>query len=80
MQLVSKKNPPKGLIMAKRWATQGHVQFDMECDFVQYENKVKTTMGIHLQNLFGEKNLEGLQKPSQKDQLQINATCVRIPI
>jgi hypothetical protein len=44
--------------MVQRWATQGHVQ---------YENKVKTTMGIHLQNLFNENNLEGIQKPSQKD-------------
>jgi hypothetical protein len=34
---------------------QGHVQFDMESDLVQYENKIKTTMGIHLQNFMGEK-------------------------
>jgi hypothetical protein len=44
--------------MAQRWATKRHVQ---------YENKVKTTMGIHLQNLFGENNLEGVQKPSQEN-------------
>jgi hypothetical protein len=37
-------------------------------------------MGIHLQNIFDENNLGGVQKPSQKDHLQINATCVRIPI
>jgi hypothetical protein len=66
--------------MAKRWATQGHLQFDVECDIVQYENIVETTMGIHLQNLVGENNLLSVQNPSQKDHLQINATYVIIPI
>jgi hypothetical protein len=42
------------------------MQFDVECDFVQYENKVETTMGIHLQNLFSENNLKGVKKPSKK--------------
>jgi hypothetical protein len=27
---------------------QGYVQFDMECDLMQYENKIETIMGIHL--------------------------------
>ncbi len=31
---------------------------------VQCENKIKTTKGIHLLNLLGENNLEGVQKPS----------------
>jgi hypothetical protein len=29
-----------------------------------YENKVETIVGIHLQNVLGENNLEGVQKPS----------------
>jgi hypothetical protein len=50
----------------------------MECDLVQGENKVYTYVGIHSQNLLGEKNLEGVQKPSQNDHLQINATCIKM--
>jgi len=30
---------------------QGRVQFGVECDHVQYENKVGTTKGIHSLNL-----------------------------
>jgi hypothetical protein len=30
---------------------QGHVQFGVECDPVEYENKVGTTKRIHLLNL-----------------------------
>jgi hypothetical protein len=43
---------------------EGHVQFDVECDLMQYENKVETFAKIHSQNLLREKNLEGVQKPS----------------
>jgi hypothetical protein len=32
----------------------------MECDLVQYENKVETNVGIHSQNPLGEKYLEGV--------------------
>jgi hypothetical protein len=32
-------------------------------------------MGVHSQNNLGENNLEGVQKLSQNDHLQINATC-----
>jgi hypothetical protein len=32
--------------------------------FCAYENKVETNVGIHSQNLLGENNLEGVQKPS----------------
>jgi hypothetical protein len=32
-------------------------------DFVQYENKVEKTEGIHLLNLLGENNPKGVQKP-----------------
>jgi hypothetical protein len=46
---------------------------------VPYENKVGTTTGIHLLNLYDENNLEGVQKPSQNDHLLINAACVRTP-
>jgi hypothetical protein len=35
-------------------------------------------MGVHLENLFDENNLEGVQKPSQNDNLQINATCIKM--
>jgi len=36
----------------------------MECDPMQYENKVETTYGIHLLNLLDENNPIGVQKPS----------------
>jgi hypothetical protein len=57
---------------------QGHVQFGVECDLVQYENKVGTIEEIRLLNLQGENNPEGVQKPSQKDHLSINVTCIRM--
>ncbi len=43
---------------------QGYVQFNVGCDLAQYNNKVETIVGIHLQNLSSENNLEGVQKPS----------------
>jgi len=48
----------------------------VECDLVQYENKVGTIEGIHLLNLQNENSFENVQKPSQKYHLLINATCV----
>jgi hypothetical protein len=48
----------------------------VECGLVQYENKVETTEGIHLLNLQGENSFKVVQKPSQKDHLLINVTCV----
>jgi len=39
---------------------QGHVQFEVECDLVQYENKVETIEGIHLLNLISENSFEGV--------------------
>ncbi len=54
---------------------QGHVQFELECGLVQYENKVETIEGIHLLNLQNEHNLEGVQKPSQKDHLHLSLLC-----
>ncbi len=51
----------------------------MGCDLVRYENKVETIVGMHSQNLLGENNLEGVQKPSEKGHLQINVGCVRMP-
>ncbi len=56
--------PPKGLVMAKRWTISKIVQFEVECDFVQYESKVETIKGIDSLNFFGENNLKGVQKPS----------------
>jgi hypothetical protein len=40
------------------------VQFEVECDLSQYENKVEIIEGIHLLNLLSENNLEGVKKPS----------------
>jgi hypothetical protein len=34
-----------------------------------YDNKVEIIMGVHLQNLLGENNPKGVQKPSQKNHL-----------
>jgi hypothetical protein len=45
----------------------------------QYKNKVEIIKGIHSLNLLHENNLEGVQKPFQKDHLQINETCVAMP-
>jgi hypothetical protein len=52
----------------------------VECGHVQYENKVRKNKGIHSLNLYGENSFEGVQKPSQKDNLLINATCVGMSI
>jgi hypothetical protein len=49
----------------------------MECDLMQYENKVEIIEGIHLLNFQAENNPKGVQKPSQKDHLPINVTCIR---
>jgi hypothetical protein len=43
---------------------------------VQYENKFGTIEEVRSLNLQGENSSEGVQKPSQKDHLSINATCV----
>ncbi len=56
--------PPKGSVMAKRWATPNTHAIRGGMKFVQYENKVKTTKGIHLLNLLSENNIENVQKPS----------------
>ncbi len=56
---------------------QGHMQFGVECDPMQYENKVGTIKGIHSLNCQDENSLEGVQIPSQKDHLPINATCIK---
>jgi hypothetical protein len=40
------------------------MQFGVECDRVQYENKVGIIVGIQLLNLQGENNFETVQKPS----------------
>ncbi len=59
---------------------QRHVQFEVECDPMRYENKVETTTRIHTLNLFNENNPKGVQKPSQNDHLLINATCIGMSI
>jgi hypothetical protein len=33
---------------------KGHVQFEVECDLVRYENKAETIEEIHKLNLLGE--------------------------
>ncbi len=52
---------------------QGHVEFNVEYDLMQYENKVETIMGIHSWNLLNENNFRSVQKPSQMEHLQIKA-------
>ncbi len=40
--------PPKGLVMAKSGLSpRGYVLFDVGCDLVQYENKIKINVRIH---------------------------------
>jgi hypothetical protein len=51
----------------------------VECDHVEYENKVEKIEGIHSLNLLGESNFESVQKPSQIDHLSINVACVGMP-
>jgi hypothetical protein len=55
---------------------QGHVQFEVKCDLVLYENKVKTIEKIHKLNLLVENILKGVQQPSQNDHLLINVACI----
>jgi hypothetical protein len=52
------------------------VKFEVECGHVRNENKDEIIMGIHPLNLPAENNSKGDLKPSQKDHLPINATCV----
>jgi len=39
---------------------QGHMQFGVDCDLVRYENKVRTTKGIHSLNFQGENNFKDI--------------------
>jgi hypothetical protein len=55
------------------------MQFGVECDLVQYENKFGTIERIHLLNLQGENSPKGVQKPISKDHLLINETHVKTP-
>jgi hypothetical protein len=52
------------------------MQFEVECDPMQYENKVETTKGIHTFNFLNKNNLEGVQNTSQKYHLPINVACI----
>jgi hypothetical protein len=52
------------------------MKFGVECDLMQYENKVGITEGIHSLNLQGQNNPKGVQKPSQKDHLLVNVACI----
>jgi hypothetical protein len=52
----------------------------VECDLVQYENKIETTMRIHSWNFMGKNNLENVQKLSPKYHLQTNVTCIGMSI
>ncbi len=73
---VMGQTPPKGLVWIRGKPLQGCMQFRVECDLVKHENKVGTIKGIHSLNLQGENNPKGVQKPSQKDHLPINAACI----
>jgi len=67
---------PQGLVMAKRQAAPRTCAIWGEMWPYAIWNKIGTTKGIHLLNLQGGNNLESVQKPSQKDHMLINATCV----
>jgi hypothetical protein len=43
---------------------QRHVQFRVECDPMQYENKVEAIKTIHSLNHLGDISPKGVQKPS----------------
>ncbi len=51
----------------------------MEFDLVWYENKVEIIVERQSRNLLGENSSRGVQKPFQKDHLQINVACIRMP-
>jgi hypothetical protein len=55
---------PKAWSWLKGELLQGRVQFGVEYDLVQYENKIGTIEEILSLNLQGENNFEGVQKPS----------------
>jgi hypothetical protein len=55
------------------------VQFGVECDLVQYENKIGTTNGIHSLKFSGENDFEDIQKPFQNDHLLIHVACIVTP-
>jgi len=58
------QTPLESLVMAKRWATPRTRAIWVECGPMQYENKVRTTKGIHSLNLQGENNPINFQNPS----------------
>ncbi len=70
-------------LKAWSWLRSGllyrRVHFGVECDLVRYENKVGIIERIHLLNLQGENSPKGIEKPSQKDHLMINAICIKMP-
>jgi hypothetical protein len=55
------------------------MQFGVECDLMQYENKFGTIERIQLLNLQGENSPKDVQKPFPKAHLPINATHVKTP-
>jgi hypothetical protein len=59
----------KAWLWLKSELPQGYMQFNVECDFMQYDNKVETIVRIHFWNLLGENNFGSVQKPSQNDRL-----------
>ncbi len=59
----------KAWLWLKSELPQGYMQFNVECDFMQYDNKVETIVRIHLRNLLGENNFGSVQRPSQNDRL-----------
>jgi len=52
---------------------QGHVQFEVDCDLMWYENKVETIERIHSLNFLGENSPKAVKIPSQKDHLSTDA-------
>jgi hypothetical protein len=59
---------------------QKHMQFEMECDPMWYENKFETIKGIHSLNFSSENIPNSVKKLSHKDHLPINVACVKMLI
>jgi len=72
------KLPPKVWSWLKGKMFQKHMQFEMECDLMWYENKFETIEGIHSLNFSSENIPNSVKKLSHKDHLPINVACVKM--
>jgi hypothetical protein len=67
-----------GLVMVKKRATLRTCVIQSGLWPCVIWKKIETTKGIHLLNLLSENNPKVAKKPSQKDHLLINETCIGI--